>query len=166
MSLYNMLFGENVLADIWLTLLGTERHQIPRYRDVLLKDGEVVIHTRTGGGNRDYYESAERRKWNNPEADTDGPFNEDLRKLPGYLRDEDDSFDSTYANFFYAVPEAVKKFMTEHPVESKMPAEKWRDLLTALEKGEKTPTALRALEVGEKIFEQLKNLPSGTIVKI
>src|SRR5215469_975950 len=99
MSLYNMLFGFNPYARMLLKMLNVDVIQIPRFRDCFLNtDGVIVIFTRTGGGNREYYENATPE---NPE----GPWNSDLRKLRGYLGDEDDSYDGTYAHFFYKVPE-------------------------------------------------------------
>ena len=53
-----------------------------------------MILTRTGGGNREAYKAE----------------NEELRKLPGYISDSDDPFDSTFAWFRYAFP---AEFLTE-----------------------------------------------------
>jgi hypothetical protein len=55
----------------------------PRYRDVTVDTDQplVVVCTRTGGGNRPEYEKE----------------NQCLRKLQGFVKDEDDSTDTTYA---------------------------------------------------------------------
>ena len=98
MSLYNALFGVNELAPVLLKILGIAHGDIPRFRDAYLDDGKIVIHTRTGGGNRECYES--------PNNDNEeGPWNETMYKNQHYLFDEDDEFDNTYANFYFKVPE-------------------------------------------------------------
>jgi len=93
-GLYNALFGYNPLARHLLLELGIDHHDVPRFRDCFLSaDGSsVVILTRTGGGNRKEY--AEQ--------------NAVMTRRAGYLRDEDDSFDTTYALFHFAVPESIK----------------------------------------------------------
>jgi len=104
---------------------------------VYVEDGKIVIYTRTGGGNRDYYENEETCRDYFPEYfdgenDPSGPWNDDLRAIPGYVRDQDDDFDSTYAHFYFDVPaefaDAVKKIEdgTETPVEY------WEKLLKTL----------------------------------
>jgi hypothetical protein len=165
MSLYNMLFGENKFAEILLAVIGASRVSVPRYRDVFVKGGEIVLHTRTGGGNRDFYESAHSRNRAYPGDDLEGPFNADLRALPGYLRDEDSEFDSTYANFYFSIPAEFAEIIAAMG-DSDVPAERWKKLLADLESNKTSPAAVRALEVGEKVFEQLREAPSGTIIKI
>jgi len=52
----------------------------------------ISIYTRTGGGNRsDYYEQ----------------INE-IRAIPGFIKDYDDDFDSTFMTFLFAVPDEFK----------------------------------------------------------
>ncbi len=117
MSLYNMLFGANPYTPLLLGILGISHKSVPRFRDTFLKDGEIVIYTRTGGGNRETYDA----------ADCESPSNADLRKLPGFLRDYDDDFDSTFAYFHYAVPEQhhaliaeIAEAMKDRPTPPKM----------------------------------------------
>jgi len=98
MSLYNALFGVNPFANALLSILDTDISQVPRFRDVYVENDQIIIYTRTGGGNRDHYENC-----------TDGPSNADLRKIPGYLWDADDDFDNTFAYFYYAIPESAQK---------------------------------------------------------
>ena len=135
-GLYNMLFGQHANADQLLALLGLTPNDIPRYRSCYWDGEHIVIHTRTGGGNRDYYESEESCRDYYPEYFTEsespsGPWNEDLRAVPGYIRDQDDDFDSTYADFFYAPPaealEALKSLPAEMP-----PSEQWQKLFEKL----------------------------------
>lgn len=88
MSLYNTLFGVHPAADALLSMLGIERHRVPRFRDCFLKGDTIVIYTRTGGGNREFYARE----------------NDSLRIRKGYIADVDMAFDSTYALFSYAIP--------------------------------------------------------------
>lgn len=118
MSLYNMLFGKNPAADLLLAMLGLTQCDVPRFRDCFLKDNTIVIHTRTGGGNREDYESE----------------NDFLTTVAGYISDSDDDFDCTYADFVYAIPE---KFKAECETlrdmgASRDPAAAWQNLFAKL----------------------------------
>jgi len=144
MSLYNMLFGVNPFSSLLLQMLETDEGKIPRYRDCFLNEAgdEIIIHTRTGGGNRDDYEEG----------------NNELTKIAGYKFDEDDDFDWTYANFHYAIPEAFKDMI---PVLKNLgainnPQERWASLLEAMKKGDMSkPETKRAVAIGEQIMEKL-----------
>lgn len=91
MSMYNWIFGNTSdlvpIADLFGIL------DIPRFRDLWTEDNgdpdatTIVIYTRTGGGNREEYHSQNAR----------------LAAHPGYVGDEDDGFDSTYAIFKFVV---------------------------------------------------------------
>lgn len=65
--------------------------QFPRFRGVTVEKDEprIVIRTRTGGRNREDYSDE----------------NNHLTKLDGYIKDEDDNLDCTYAYFHYKIPE-------------------------------------------------------------
>ena len=135
-GLYNALFGEHAHATELLRLLGTTDSEIPRYRSCYWNGEYIVIHTRTGGGNRDAYENEARCRANYPEYfegdnPRTGPYNDDLRKLPGYQYDQDDDFDSTYADFFYKPPEAALEALKSIPADTP-PAEQWQQLFAAL----------------------------------
>lgn len=120
MSLYNMLFGTEPTAKIALTMLGIDPNAVPRFRDAYFtwadeaeSEPVIVIHTRTGGGNRDFYESEAKCRANYPEYfDKDeppsGPWNADLRARLGFRDDVDCDHDSTYANFRFSVPDAER----------------------------------------------------------
>jgi hypothetical protein len=94
-GLYHVVFGTNTLAKPFLEILKIDPRIVPRFRDCFLyHDGQsIVIYTRTGGGNRIEFKNE----------------NQNMRKWPGYLRDEDDSFDTTYALFHFAIPDEIKK---------------------------------------------------------
>jgi hypothetical protein len=154
MSLYHALFGVNPFSRALLQMLGTTEGSIPRYRDCFLNEAgdEIIIHTRTGGGNRDHYDE--------PNDDNlDGPWNGNLRAIPGYKYDEDDDFDSTYADFHYAIPEAFKEqvALLKDLGAVTNPDERWQTLLENIRKGDTSnPETKRALVVGEQIMGQIK----------
>lgn len=89
MSLYNMLFGMNSDTETILAALSLTRSDIERFRDCWADDvnDRIVILTRTGGGNREYYPNAA------------------LVQHPLYLSDKDDDFDPTYAYYYFSLPE-------------------------------------------------------------
>lgn len=131
-----MMFGFNNFAPILLKVLDFNPSDIPRFRDCFIKDNTICIHTRTGGGNREFYDNLEGCQSNYPEyftgSDTPaaGPWNDDLRKHPNYLTDCDDDFDCTYANFFFSFPEEFKTELQALSSDNKslIPSEKWKKL--------------------------------------
>lgn len=145
-GLYNALFGEHDKSDMLLKILGITREEVPRYRSCYWDGTHIVIHTRTGGGNREEYEDA----------------NDELTALPGYVRDSDDDFDSTYANFFYLPPDSAAEHLKAMAVDT-APAEQWKNLFEAMKSGEVTP---KAKAVGEQLVKAIENAPSGAIIHI
>lgn len=139
MGLYNVLFGTNPVAPVLLACLNLKASDVPRFRDCYIDGEHIVIHTRTGGGNREYYDSLDSCKGNYPEYfsgenDPCGPWNSDLQAHPLYLFDKDDDFDRTYADFHFKFPdeyraelEAISKNNTELK-----PSEKWQKLFADL----------------------------------
>lgn len=154
MSLYNMLFGVNPFADSLLKIIGVNRENVTRFRDCVLRDADgdfhkqIVIHTRTGGPHRKTFEHG----------------NDMLRMIPGYVRDADDTFDYTYANFFYEVPIPARPLVE---MMSKMGAtvnteEQWKEMITKLNNDDVSgPAATLAAEIGDAIARAL-NLPKKT----
>lgn len=131
-----MLFGVNSMAPLLLSALGLSASDVPRFRDCFLDNDLIVVYTRTGGGNRDFYESEESCKSNYPEyfenedESPKGPWNNDLRSNEFYLGDEDDDFDCTYAYFRFSYPpeyaDDLKAIAAKR--EDFTPSEKrWRD---------------------------------------
>ncbi len=97
-GLYTMVFGVNKLAGPLLAGLQIDHKEVPRFRDCFLSaEDTIVVYTRSGGGNREAYKEE----------------NEAMRRRAGYLRDEDDSYDSTYALFHFAIPEDLKATCAE-----------------------------------------------------
>ena len=95
MSLYNLLFGVNQDADELLKMLNLTEDSFGRFRDAYLnEDGtNIIVYTRCGGGNRDYYEDV---------------FSE-MEKHPEYVKNYDDDYDCTYAYFVFNIPEKFRK---------------------------------------------------------
>ena len=136
-GLYNVLFGQHGNTENLLAVLGVNPNDIPRFRSCYWNGSQIVIHTRTGGGNRDYYENEESCRSNYPEyfegdQQPTGPWNDDLHLIPGYTHDEDDDFDSTYADFFYTPPAEAQEALNQLPAEI-TPAEQWQMLFKALD---------------------------------
>lgn len=166
----------NVNTKEILDAIGIDENKIPRMRGVGIEDGKIIIHTRTGGGNRESYDTIEdyvggdygidisiseyrnaltdfsdyrwhipteisekaKNSWDVPyealyrfpETDeeweekekeikqfiidleeqkkevllTGAYTNEYLTKNKYYISDEDDDWDSTYANFWFKIP--------------------------------------------------------------
>ena len=153
MSLYNMLFGVNPHAPMLLGFLGTEPDKIPRFRDCYVKDGMIVVYTRMGGGNRGHWEYSSDTEAG-PNCQCAGCIAEHyLPTLPGYVRDEDDDFDCTYASYYYKPsPEVAKLVEQLSSLSSESPADRWRKLLADMEAQRDTPQVAHALEVGKAIL--------------
>ena len=82
-----------------------------------------------------------------------------MRKQAGFLRDEDDSFDSTYAYFFFAMPEKLIKMMkflgeSEHRHHATI---KFQRLIDEMKSGKESADTRRAREVGQRIMEKLRS---------
>lgn len=88
MSFYNLIHGVNEASGLCLKVLGLTPQRVPRFRDAYFDGSEIVVLTRTGGGNRAMYEEE----------------NERLRSHPLYRSDADDSFDCTFALFRFKFP--------------------------------------------------------------
>lgn len=138
-GLYNVLFGQHAHSGELLRLLGITEADIPRFRSCYWDGEHIVIHTRTGGGNRPYYECEARCRAEYPEyfgdgkEEPSGPWNEDLRKLHGFLYDRDDDFDCTYADFVYEPPTEAIEVLKALPAEM-TPSEQWQKLFAELRK--------------------------------
>ena len=115
MSMYNMMFGISPNAATLMSVLDVDVNSVPRFRNCLLNEVDgvrrILIVTRTGGGNREnfIYE------------------NESLRKVPGYLSDDDDGFDTTYAVFTYAVPPEAESCVNQLDLDETL-ADQWERL--------------------------------------
>lgn len=157
MSLYNQLFGVNFLAGALLPMLELDPESVPRFRDCWWdrERGMIVLHTRTGGGNREAY----------------GEQNDVLAAHPQYKSDEDDDYDSTFANFYFSLPEKWEHVRAEldalagDPVTSRA---KWEAALKAIEGRPTDPAAKvdgdRIRQAAESLAKKLNdafNKPAG-----
>jgi len=106
MNLYNTINGVSSAAFWFLPMLGKHPEQYPRFRDCFLtaaeddysipakyKQDHIIVFTRTGGGNREYYERE----------------NNEIKEHPCFVYDSDDSFDTTFANWIFSVPSEWKE---------------------------------------------------------
>jgi hypothetical protein len=122
-GLYNMVFKTNLLASRLFAVLSIKPSDVIdcRLRDCFLNEEgtEIIIYTRTGGGNREEYKEA----------------NDRLRKINGFIGDSDDSFDCTYALFRYAIPEEFQGPCKElGPTFGVDPAKRWKETIESLER--------------------------------
>jgi hypothetical protein len=113
MSMYGIISGggDKPTAELVLEAINSVAPiSIPRYRDAYIEKNddaiELVIFTRTGGGNRECY--CEEAGCNHESCCYHGD-NDKMAQHPLYLRDDDDNFDSTYAKFYFNVPDAYKE---------------------------------------------------------
>lgn len=156
MSLYNALFGRNPFTAALLAIVDLPLSQIPRFRDVSVSEDRkhVVVMTRTGGGNREEHESD----------------NNLLAIHPRYVSDRDDEFDSTYAYFWFSIPEAalpVVYIVCESMAATDRPLEKFEQLFAKMKAGDDNdPEVKRALAIGRKIFETIVEAPGSGVVGI
>jgi hypothetical protein len=157
MSLYNSLHGIQPTAALVLAMLGfTDTREIPRFRDAFFieRDGKfyAAIRTRTGGGNREEYKEA----------------NDRLRTVEGYVSDEDDAFDSTFALFIYNLDGKVNEkmigvvFNEQNPKITDLRA--MTDEAIARMKSGDIPAEVR--ETMDKIVAAVKDADNGPAVKI
>lgn len=163
MSLYNMINGVNPMTPILLAMLGINISNVPRFRDCYFDGENIVIYTRTGGGNRDWYESPQSCRDNYPESfdgedEPTGPWNSDLQALPGYVRDEDDDFDSTYASFYFNVSPHMEWVIPHLAAEGKTPGEKMREFIDRLNESSASedPQVQKVMAQMKPIMEQIE----------
>lgn len=93
--MYNMLFGKNPMSSVLLTMLNLTEANCGRFRDTYIENGNIVVYTRNGGGNRDSYQDV---------------F-DSLGEHPNYVSDYDDEYDCTYAYIEFSVPEEYKELV-------------------------------------------------------
>lgn len=82
---------QNLNQDKVLSAIGLTKDDVERFRGAGVQDGKIIIHARTGGGNREHYPNTK------------------LTNNKYYLSDQDDDFDSTYADYFFSIPDELKK---------------------------------------------------------
>lgn len=153
MSLYNLVHGFNPSAPLVLTMLKLTPEAVPRFRDAWIEVHEgaprLVVYTRTGGGNRDEYAGS----------------NAAMALVPGYQGDADDDFDSTYANFYYAVPEGfrevVDKLVEIGGNRTEKPAEAWQRVIEEMRSGNVSHQTKQAVEALRPLFDEIVKRVGG-----
>jgi len=93
MSLYNLINGVNPATFFILPMLGRHPSEFPRFRDCFVEGDNILVLTRTGGGNREEYIEE----------------NQLIREIEGFVDDYDADFDNTYAFWVFRVPERWKR---------------------------------------------------------
>lgn len=118
--MYNVLFGYNELADKLLEILDLSKKDFARFRDCYLSEDKkrIIVYTRCGGGNREYYQEI---------------FN-NMKKHKLYLTDYDDDFDNTYASIEFKLPDKYVSTFEKMKVDTTTGEEKFKKFLEALEK--------------------------------
>jgi hypothetical protein len=134
MALYTMLFGKNPNSDTLWKVLDLDEYEVGRFRDVSLRDGQIILLTRNGGGNREDYESA---------------F-ESLSGHPNYIKDYDCDWDCTYAEIVFSVPEKYKE-ETAKMDDDETPDKKFEEAIANIDQHvEKFVPLMQALNVAEQ----------------
>jgi len=124
MSMYNLVFGENDMADMILATLGLTKHDVGRFRDCFVSDGKIAVYTRNGGGNRQYHMP-------------------DFSNHPQYAFDCDDDFDDTYATIYFNFPDESAELLKKLDSGERFdPDQRWLDAIATLKKSA-TPTGHR-----------------------
>lgn len=118
MSLFNLLGGCNPSTEQLFKLLGLSVNNFGRYRDIYVKDGYIVVHTRCGGGNREDYEE----------------MFETVSTHPWYSHDEDYEYDTTYADIYFTIPNDENQTVVGLLDQGTPPAEKWDNFINGLPK--------------------------------
>lgn len=95
MNLYNVLFEINRAATCLLKMAGLDYRKIPRFRDCYVEKGNIVVFTRSGGGNRECFAESDDH------SECCHTLNDELTYKQNYITDYDDDFDSTYAYFLF-----------------------------------------------------------------
>lgn len=73
----------------------------------------LIVHTRNGAGNREHVDYDEDGIEAGPACDCVGCIQTyRIPSYPGYVHDEDDEFDPTYANNYFALPKVPQGFAT------------------------------------------------------
>jgi hypothetical protein len=139
-GLYGQFFGMNQYAIAILEALGLKPDDFFRFRDACVAQGEIAVYTRLGGGNRRDYTAV---------------F-EAMRHHPNYMRDEDDTFDSTYCTFYFSLPDQYRNILSKFDIGEKWdPSRRWKEKVDAVKSGnEPIPITLTDLFKGLK--EKLK----------
>jgi len=136
MSMYEAVVADGHQLErgaVLLAVLGNP--VVSRFRDAWCERGEdgpvIHLYTRQGGPNRPAFAAS----------------NEALQAHPLYLRDADDSFDSTYAGFWFSAPageigEALAAVAVD-PVDTDA---RWQEAIARVQRGELRPSEVAMMD--------------------
>lgn len=149
MSLYDIAVGDGAQGArgaVFLGVLGAPC--VARFRDAWVEkspDGLVIaVYTRQGGGNRECYCEGDEGK-HVPES-CYAACNEALQAHPLYLRDADDAFDSTYATFYFRVPDDFREMLGSAAVDPVDMSARWKAAIDRIGKGNLRPSEVAAMD--------------------
>lgn len=129
MGMYSLMHGQNPLGPDLLAVIGLTVGDVGRYRDAYVSEGMIAVYTRNGGGNRECWDD---------EADdcrcTGCIATRHLPAHPLYLFDRDDSFDETYATFYFRIPDDWRERLAQFDIGEFDSDERWMAVISALEK--------------------------------
>lgn len=137
MSMYDLVAGDGnqrSRGQILIALLGDP--DVGRYRDAWVEkspetgDPIIAIYTRNGGGNRECY--CDDYDLTHPADGCLAQVNADLTAHPLYIRDEDDSFDCTYATFYFRAPEEHRETLAGVAGDPVDTGERWARIIAAI----------------------------------
>jgi UDP:flavonoid glycosyltransferase YjiC (YdhE family) len=76
------------------------------------------------------------------------------------LRDEDDTFDPTYATFYFSVPESFKPLIDDLKAVDATPEQRWKSFISKLQDPTKDddPQIVRVREAFDPILNKLKEI--------
>jgi len=94
-----MVVGTNPRAGVHLDVLKIAYDTVPRFRNTYRQGDTITIMTRTGGNNRGDYKEQ----------------NAALQAHPQYVKDFDDTFDSTFAHFVFKIPDEMLPLLITMP---------------------------------------------------
>ncbi len=142
MSMYEIAVADGhqmERAAVLLPVLGSPA--VTRFRDCWVEkndDGPLItVYTRQGGPNRECFCEPGRAR-HIPEQCC-AASNEMLAAHPLYVRDADDSYDSTYATFWFRVPDEYREALAEAAVEPVNMRERWLGAARRIQSGELRP---------------------------
>ncbi len=126
-----MMFGKNPVSDVLLKLINLTEGDCGRFRDVSLNgEGNIVVYTRNGGGNRDCWNWDDSDHSDNKSCGCPGcVITHKLPDHPNYIRDYDDDFDCTYAYIEFSPPEEFMELFKELGKDPELVGEKFNKLI-------------------------------------
>lgn len=141
MSMFDLVFGSNPNVKQFVdTVIGNTG----RYRSAWIEKGQdglpiLAVYTRNGGGNREHWD---KDKEPGDQCDCTGCIaTYRLPKHRLYISDSDDEFDSTYATFYFHLPEELlRQLDTANPgwrerVQAHVNmSERWLEVIESLKK--------------------------------